>query len=328
MHVYLARLEDSYLDQPVAAFTMHASTDCVGAHRLTDSPESADIVLFTQCHMLQNDWRLKRIRRHSLTRAFPDKVFIYNECDRPWCALPGVYVNMPKRHAIAEHQRAWGYFTPPPSRVPQAPPDLLFSFIATNTAPCREPLFTLRHPDAIVEEAHGFRFWDQASERFDERRTQFQTTLARSRFVLCPRGNGTSSVRLYEALAIGAVPVIIADDWLPPPGPSWEKFSIRWPEGKTEGLVQMLEARDADWQSMSRQARHAYDEFFSPQAYFHHVVSLCAELLAHGSPGTFRTSSAIDRYVAGLAAHNARERVKYMGLAAVRRVIRAASTVH
>lgn len=310
MLVHLATLNDSYRDQPAAAFTGHASTDRIAAHQLTDSPELADIILFTQCHMLGRDWRLKTIRRHPLRRAFPEKVMIYNESDRPWCALPGVYVNMPKRYFVAEHQRSWGYFVPAQTTTNDAP-DLLFSFIGSDTSPCRRDLFALRHPHAIVEEIRGFRFWDASSEAFEERRARFRSTLARSRFVLCPRGNGTSSVRLYEVLAAGAVPVIISDDWTPPSGPPWEKFSIRWPEGRMDGFTEMLEARDGEWEEMSKEARRAHDQYFAPEVYFHHVAELCADLRRSGSTTTFPATGVIDRNFATLAAADVRARVRY-----------------
>ncbi|MHB1467706.1 MAG: exostosin domain-containing protein [Solirubrobacteraceae bacterium] len=322
MLVHLARLHDPYLDQPVGAFTTHASTDRVGAHRLTESADEADVILFTQCHLLE-EWSLRRLRQHPLTHAFPEKTLVYNELDRPWCALPGVYVNMPKPHFVARHQRAWGYFTPPPSPPPtvaRLERDLLFSFIASNTARSREPLFALRHPDAIVEEVRGFRFWDERSPGFERQRERFRDVLARSRFVLCPRGNGTSSVRLYESLAAGAVPVIVADDWLPPAGPEWERFSISWPEGRIGGLTRMLEARDADWQQMSAEARSAYEEHFSPATYFHHVANLCGDLIDQGSPSSFPASGVVDRHAASLAARSARDRAKFMVIAASRRM--------
>jgi hypothetical protein len=321
MLVHLATLNDPYLDQPAAAFAGHASTDRVGAHALTDSPELADIILFTQCHMLLGDWRLRTIRGHPLTRAFPEKVMIYNECDRPWCALPGVYVNMPKGHFVVEHQRPWGYFVPAQTATHDAP-DLLFSFMGSNTASCRGDLFALRHPDAIVEEVHGFRFWDAASEGFEERRARFRSTLARSRYVLCPRGNGTSSVRLYEVLAAGAVPVIISDDWVPPVGPPWEQFSIRWPEGQIAGLTDMLTARDADWAGMREAALRAHAEFFSSGVYFHHVARLCAELLRSGSTTSFPARGVVDRHFASLAAANTRERIHY-ALTVLRRKVKS-----
>ena len=310
MLIHLVRLNDPWLDVPVGAFTKHAGTDRVGVHHLSDSPEEADIILFTQCHMLPDDWRMTRIRHHPLTRAFPEKVLVYNELDRPWCALPGVYVSMPQRHFVAEHQRPWGYFVDPPA-VTDPAPDLLFSFVGRDTARCRRPLLRLQHADAVVEEVNGFRLWEPASPGFEERRARFREILARSRFVLCPRGNGMSSVRLYEALSVGAVPVIIADDWTPPPGPAWETLSIRWPEGRIDGLTEMLEARDAEWPHMSQLARRAYEDYFSPAVYFHRVAELCAELVRAGSPSRFPARGVIDRHVVRLAARRAGMRPVY-----------------
>ena len=179
MLVHLATFNDPHLDQPAAAFHLHASTDRVGAHQLTDSPELADIILFTHCQMLTSDWRLARIRRHRLTREFREKVMVYNECDRPWCALPGVYVNMPGPRFVSVHQRPWAYFVPVQATIDESP-DLLFSFVGSDTAACRRPLFALRHQDAVVEEAREFKFWDATSDGFEKHRTRFRSTLARS----------------------------------------------------------------------------------------------------------------------------------------------------
>ncbi len=323
MLVHLATLDDPRLDAPVTAFGLHASTDRVGAHRLTESPALADIIVFTQCHMLSSDWRLETIRRHPLTRAFREKVMVYNECDRPWCAFPGVYVNMPQRRFVAAHQRSWGYFVPVQTTI-DVPPDLLFSLVATDTAACRRPLFRLRHRDAVVEETRGFKFWDATAEGYEAFRARYRSTLARSRFVLCPRGYGTSSIRLYESLAVGAVPVIIADDWTPPAGPAWETFSIRWPEGKIDGLIEMLEARDRDWPRMSAAARRAHDEFFSPAVYFHHVAERCADLLRSGSTTRFPARGVIDRNFADVAAARLSGRVRYSVTRLSRRASRLA----
>jgi hypothetical protein len=309
MLIHLPRLNDPHLDHVADRFEMHASQDRVGTHRLTDSPEEADVVLFTQCHMLETDWRLTRIRRHPLRRAFPRKAMVYSQFARPWCALPGVYVSMPRKHLVAEHQRPWAHYIKP-APGPNEAPDLLFSFVASSTAACRRDLFALKHPRAIVEQVSGFRYWDPTSELFEERQARYKTTLARSRFVLCPRGYGTSTLRLYETLAAGAVPVIIADDWVPPVGPEWDTFSIRWPEGRVDGLIEMIETRDRDWSSMSKRARRAYEDHFSPEVYFHNVAERCHELLLAGSPERFPARGVVDRWYAELALSNARKRVR------------------
>lgn len=295
MLIHLARLLDPpHTDGPVRAFTSLAAQDKVGVHEITESAELADAILFTQCHMLPTDWRLATIRDHPLTRQYRDKVMVYDERDRPWCAFPGVYVSMPRRLISQPYQRAWGYFTVPRTSA-EGEPDLLFSFVASDSAGCRRPLFALKHSNAIVEKARRFTFYDQTSPNYGAQRARFQSILGRSRFVLCPRGRGTSSIRLYETLAAGRVPVIIADDWTPPLGPDWEAFSIRWPENQTRGLVTMLEERDHDWPQMSAEARRAYDRYFSAEVSFHNIAGLCDDLLRSGPVSAFPSRGIRDR---------------------------------
>jgi hypothetical protein len=229
--------------------------------------------------MLPRDWRLTTIREHPLAKQYRDRVLIYDERDRPWCASPGIYVSMPARSFDHRFQRSWGYFPPTEVAEPLEQPDILFSFIGSPSSRCRRALFELRHPNAVIEEVRRFTFYDPSTPDFERRRERFRSVMSRSRFVLCPRGRGTSSIRLYEALAHGCVPVIISDDWVSPDGPDWESFSVRWPERDAEGLVGMLEDRDADWPQLSRAALAAYERFFAPSVWFHRIVEGCSDLL-------------------------------------------------
>jgi exostosin family protein len=278
VHVYVARLaSEPAQDLPAAEFEQVAALDRVGKHELTDDPASADVILFTQCHMLPKDWRLHAIRKHPLTSRFPEKVMVYDQRYRPWCAFPGVYTSMPTRQFAPRFQRAWGYW-PFPAEETSSEPDLLFSFIGTISHRCRRPLLELRHPDAILERVRRFNAYDPSSVDFEARRERFQSILARSRFVLCPRGIATSSMRLYETLSAGRVPVIISDAWVAPAGPGWDRFSIRWPERKTTGLVELLEERNGDWAAMSAAARAAHEAWFAPERWFHGLMEQCREL--------------------------------------------------
>jgi hypothetical protein len=277
MLVHFARLGlSNTVDLPVAAMERLAAADSTGSHGVAEDPESADLIVFPQCHMLPTDWRLCAIRKHPLTRRFQEKVMVYDERDRPWCAYPGVYVSM-RAAEFGRYQRPWSYF-PIAHANPPVEPDLLFSFMGSASSRCRADLFQLRHADAVVERVHGFTFFDPKSADFEERRARFQDVLSRSRFVLCPRGRGTSSIRLYETLAAGRVPVIISDDWVPPRGPRWESLSLRWPENRVDGLVEMLEKRDRYWQEMSEAAAEAHREFFAAEVWFHHLMDLFCDV--------------------------------------------------
>ena len=85
-----------------------ATLDHCGEHRLTDDPDAADVILFPECHLIP-DWRLRPILESSLVKRYPEKSFVYDERDHPWCSLPGVYVSMPRSRFQAGYQRAWSY---------------------------------------------------------------------------------------------------------------------------------------------------------------------------------------------------------------------------
>lgn len=323
MLVHLAKLEvplGGNLDAPVEVWERLARRDRIGVHTITDRPDDADIVLFTQSHMLSHDWRLKALTRSPIVRQFREKVMVYDERDRPWCLFPGVYVSMPARSFNGSVQRASSYFTFPPAPI-SIEPDLLFSLVASDSAKCRRPLFELNHPKAVVEQTRGFTFFDPSSPNYLERRTRFEEVVARSQYVLCPRGRGTSSIRLYEVMAAGRVPVIIADDWVPPTGPEWDSFSIRWPEEKVEGLVEALERRDSDWPRMGCMARAAYEEYFAPDVLFHHVVEMCGEIYDSGAMDLHPKSGIRDRDFVSTGLEIAKERMAGLVRQGARRVV-------
>lgn len=59
----------------------------------------------------------------------------------------------------------------------------------------------------------------------------FQDALVESTFSLCPSGSGPNSIRLWESLGAGAIPVILSDTWLPPgPRPLWDEAALFVPE--------------------------------------------------------------------------------------------------
>jgi exostosin family protein len=288
--VYVADVTgEPLVNRPAQRFRELAA---LGSHQydLVDDPEGADIILFPQCHMLGSDWRMNAIREHPLTKRFARKTFVYDERDRPWRSFPGAYVSMSAHKFDSRLQRAWGYYGVTEfEHPPHTDADLLFSLIASPSHRCRRALFRLSEPDAIVEEIRGFTFFDPSSPEFEARREHFRRTLLRSRFVLCPRGRGTSSIRLYETLSAGRVPVIISDEWVPPDGPDWSSISIRWQEGRVSGLVDAIRSYDQEWEAMSRAAFDAYETFFAPAVAFDRISGICEELLP--AAAAFRPAS-------------------------------------
>jgi hypothetical protein len=278
MRIHLPRIQlDRFTDLGVDDLERLAQVDRVKKHELTDTPTDADVVLFPQCHMI--DWRLKAIRRHPVAQRHWQKVMVYDERDNPWRSFPGVYVSAPARTFDPRFQRAWAYARVRPLPLPDVDePDLLFSFVGSPSAACRRPLFCLQHKNSLVEEVRDFVAWDSAHPNFEARRRRFGEVLARSRFVHCPRGRGTSSFRLYETLAAGRVPVIISDEWVAPVGPDWSRCSLRFREDEMDLLISTIERADERWAQMSDAARAAYDHFFSEPVAFHRIAEALDDL--------------------------------------------------
>jgi hypothetical protein len=279
LRIHLARFDDPQVDWLVDTFRDLATRSAHGHHTLVEDPADADVVLVTQMHLLQRPNREGLLESPAVRRFLP-RVRVYDERDKAVGEWPGVYASADRRWFDPRHHRSWGYAGLPVgsggTRV-DAEPDLLFSFVGTRSHPCRAALLRIAHPDAYVEEVTQFMFWDEDGPRFQERRERFNRVLERSRFVLCPRGRGTSSFRLFETLAAGRVPVIMSDDWVMPIGPAWERFALRVAEDDVDGMVRAVEAADARWAEMAASARAAYDTYFAPERGFGHIADALAQ---------------------------------------------------
>ena len=68
------------------ALLAYAESDVVRHHQICSRPEDADIILFVEDGQF-DDYLYKRLSMHTLVKRFPDKTFMYNEVDKPWCCL-------------------------------------------------------------------------------------------------------------------------------------------------------------------------------------------------------------------------------------------------
>merc|ERR1712224_185140 len=82
-----------------------------------------------------------------------------------------------------------------------------------------------------------------------------------SDFALVPRGDNLFSIRLTESMSFGAIPVILADDWVLPFSElvDWSEFSIVVREGKWKAVPKLLREISAEQRCKLR--RRAYDVF-------------------------------------------------------------------
>ena len=253
-----------------------AAADSFGAHEVVEDPADAELVLFVETSAAAGRY-FGRVLRDPVYRAHRDRSYLFCSTDRPLARLPGVYASIERRWYRPAWTRSGGYLgvyeRPGLAFDPDRRASLLFSFAGSGSAdPVRRAVLELSAAGALVV--------DSEIEPLDL--GSYAATIHDSAFVLCPRGGGTATFRLFEAMMLGRAPVILSDDWVPPEGPLWDTFSLRVPEREVAGIPALLEAHRGEAERMGAAARAAWLQWFSPAAAFHRTVDSCLELARMG----------------------------------------------
>jgi hypothetical protein len=209
---------------------------------------------------------------------------LFSESDWPFPVLPGAYPSLSRPLPWAY---SWSFLPAGAEEDEQsdssedAEPEFLFSFLGRiRTHPVRKKLLLLDEsntPCLDVEDA------PKRFSSFDYLKT-YRALIKRSKFVLCPRGFGASSIRIFETMALGRAPVVISDQWQPPPGIRWDEFCIRIPESEVRGIPATLRGLTSEAPSMGQRARDAYKRHFAPDCFFDRLLSTLLSSRAAG-PG-------------------------------------------
>lgn len=285
MVVYLAKtVSNEHSADVYEKWQEIAKADVIRSHSVTNIPEEADLVLIVDVtsHSDPLSWKL---RTHPIWKQGYKNILAYDERDWPRDPLAGLVVSLPQSlHQPAIHRAAPYFRTVQKFQQPLGgQPDLLFSFLGATSHPLRERIFALSHPRGVVLRS-GVNYFDETPsaeviQKQEEQKKVYREVMERSKFVLCPRGEGLSSFRTYEVMAAGRVPVIIGDGWLPPQGTTWSDFALFIPESEIENIPAILERHEPQFDAMSQAARAAFEETYAPTKIFNHLINLCSELI-------------------------------------------------
>lgn len=289
MRVHVATIHHgTRSDVTIERFHTLAESDIVGRHTLVEDPDEADVVLVVDLHSAEEDAFPPPLRPANVPRAWRGKVRVWDQRDNGYYTHPGLYVAPAARLVENRRQKAAPYIsTIAPVAVIQGDPDLLFSFVGTLTYPTRAEILRLSHERAIVEEARGINFFTNDKRGAAGRNAaheRYLELIARSKFVLCPRGLGPSTFRLYETMAAGRVPVIISDQWLPPERIPWASCSIPIPERSVNELPTILEAHEERWVELHDGVEHVASSFLARPVLWNYLMDRLAEVRP-GLPG-------------------------------------------
>lgn len=243
---------------------------------IVDSPDVADLVVFVDpCRQWQIDVLLNPIfKKHS------EKSIVLDFSDQPTPFLPGLYACLSKGAADPNIHQSIHYLRVADNsliaeREQEASTirrEFLFSFVGNKaTSPdLRGKVLALAHTEAFLRES--------CTMQTDNDRVYIDIIL-KSQFVLAPKGRGTSSWRLFEAMRLSRAPVIISDNWVAPVGVDWSACSLRIDERDISKLPGILEDNRKYAEELGRRARMEWDRHFSSETMFAWLISRLSEVL-------------------------------------------------
>jgi hypothetical protein len=244
----------------------------------TGEPRSADRIIFIDLHQAHHLDVRRTIVRHPFFTEHRNKILVWNETDRPIFDVRGLYVNVPQA-LIQEHSVA-------PIPYLFVPADSLFhgtnfskhyrtvtcTYRGTNTHKCRNVLTKINQPHySLVDSTKSNHITT----------SEYLSELDHSLHALCPRGHGLTSFRLYEAMARGCLPIIVADGWVPPKGINWDQFCTFVKESDLEYLPNHVNYSDIDVSIRQESLRKEFSAFLAPNARMNYFLQQISDV-PHG----------------------------------------------
>ena len=103
----------------------------------------------------------------------------------------------------------------PPARIPLTERVNKFSFVGDyNTNPLREEIGRINSP-YILSQPTGRWFFSHDESTQKTLKSKYKEILENTQFPLCPQGTGPSTLRFFESLSTGGIPVLFNDLKIP-----------------------------------------------------------------------------------------------------------------
>lgn len=137
-------------------------------------------------------------------------------------------------------------------------------------------IFNMEHPDnCYIENTGEWHFnsivyskKQNKEEHYNEdyihskRETDYKHLLKKSRYTLCPSGSGPNSIRFWEALGSGSIPIILSDKMTLPENKLWEKAILRIKEKDLKEIPSILKKINSEEElQMSKNCLVIYNFF-------------------------------------------------------------------
>ncbi len=255
-------------------------------HGFTENPQEADIILIL-------DINFTYYHQHGLLHQYLDKCYAIEDADKPYCVIPGLYASAPASFLHKHRFRGCCYLferlqcnTFLDSSDDSSEKKYLFSFVGGSTSNVRKRLFKMKfqRSDILIRYSSGYNHWDKKHPHREVMQKSYVDTIRCSKFVLCPRGVGLGSIRIFEVMELGVAPIIISDKWLLPRGPNWDEFALFMKESELKYILEIAERHALEDEARGRLARKAWEEYFSDPVIFNQCIEDIEDLKRNRVP--------------------------------------------
>jgi hypothetical protein len=262
-----------------------ARADRFGIHTVTQDPAEADLILFIELGV--QGLFAEMVRHHRFLKQFREKCFIFDQGDFALPFLPGVYASLRRKYYDPARTRTGYYlridenpfmgFRP----LPSGPPYLAGFVGSVVTHPVRAAIAQLPRERFLIEDTSSFSLKLLMGGEEEQRRrfwSHYADSIASAPFALCPRGRGPGSMRLFEVMRMGRVPVILADEWIYPERIDWQSCSVCVAEKDVAHIPEILERHFRRAPEMALAARREWERYYAPDVRFHWLVEDCLDM--------------------------------------------------
>jgi hypothetical protein len=244
------------------------------------SPEGSDAIIIQEKNSFKNFHYINDLLSDPLISGHANKIFTINDDDCATGLLRGLYTSLPKYRFNSEHHAAVPYMHFPNEQVfltqQDLAPDLLASWRGnTKSNALRTKLIEALEskPEIVIQKTDSW-----LNHREDEK-ARYVNLIRNARFSICPAGWAPVSFRIYESMALGRCPVILADNFVPPDGPDWNSFALFFPEKRVSNLYAFLmDSKDTHAQ-LGLNAKKSWDNYFSAARIGDYYASALLSLL-------------------------------------------------
>ena len=229
-------------------------------------PELADAIIIQENDSFKNFNYIKNLQEDQFISAYPEKVFTINTDDSATGLLRGIYTCLPKSRINSNLYKSVPYMEYPNELVSTAGfKEFTSGYLAswrgnTKSNFLRPKMMELFNLNNRCELEHTDSWMDHDRDE----KEKYISLMQNSKFSLCPSGWAPATYRIYESMALGRCPVIIADGFVPPSGPNWNEFALFYPQSKINDLLSFLLHHEPLAEKYGRNAYNAWKKYFCP----------------------------------------------------------------